>query len=69
MDLPLYFKIVISKWPKVFKEIDHGYFRVVGPDPCTSCRLTFKLLSIIVRPYQNKNNDFVLKWLIQCNLL
>ena len=54
MDFPLYFKNVISKRPKVFKEIDHGCFRV-GPyfvkSPCTTCRLTFELWSIIVRPY------------------
>ena len=31
MDFPLYFKIVTLKWPKVFKKIDHGWFRVFGP--------------------------------------
>ena len=31
MDFPLYFKIVILKWPKVFKEIEHGCLRVFGP--------------------------------------
>ena len=41
MDFPLYFRIVTSKWPKVFQEIDHGSFRVFGPysigkSPCTS---------------------------------
>ena len=56
MDFPLYFKNVISKWPKVFKEIDNVCFRVFGPyfigkSPCTTCRLTFEFWSIIVRPY------------------
>ena len=56
MDFPLYFKNVISKWPKVFKEIDHGCFRVVGQyligkSPCTTCRLKIEFWSIIVRPY------------------
>ena len=37
----LYFKIVILKWPKVFKEMDHRCFRVFGPyfigkSPCTT---------------------------------
>ena len=51
------FKIVISKWPKVCKEIDHGCFRVFGSyfiekkSHCTTYRLTFELWSIIVRPY------------------
>ena len=40
-DFPLYFKIVILRWPKVFKEIDHGCFRAPGPyfigkSPCTT---------------------------------
>ena len=41
MDFPLYFKIVIFKWPKVFKDIDDGCFRDFGPyfiekSPCTT---------------------------------
>ena len=31
MDFPLYFLSVISKWPKVLKDIDYGCFRVFGP--------------------------------------
>ena len=55
MDFPFYFKNVILKWPKVFKEIDHGCFWVFGPyyigkSPCTTCRLTFEFRPIIVRP-------------------
>ena len=38
---------VISKWPKVFKKINHGCFRDVGSyfigrSPCTTYRLTFE---------------------------
>ena len=51
----LYFEILISKWPKVFKEIAHGCFRVFSPyfmgkSPCTTCWFTFKFWSILVRP-------------------
>ena len=61
MDFPLYFKNVILKWPKVFKEIDHWCFRVFGPyfigkSPCTTRRLTFEFWSIIVRPYLKTHN-------------
>ena len=56
MDFSLYFKTLISKWPKVFKEIDHKFCRVFGPffigkSPCTTFRLMFKFCSTIVRPY------------------
>ena len=55
MNFPLYFKIVNLKWPKVFKEIYHGCFRVfnpyfIGKSPCTTFKLTFESWSIIVRP-------------------
>ena len=56
MDFPLYFKILILIWPKVFFKIDHWCSWVFGPycigkSPCTTCRLTFEFWSIIVRPY------------------
>ena len=59
MDFPLYFKIVISKWPMVFKEIDHGCLSVFGPYfigklPDTTTKLIFEFWFIIVRPYSNR---------------
>ena len=65
MDFLLYFKNVISKWHKVFWEIDHGCSKVFGPSfigksPCTTCKLTFEFWCIIVRPYpESKENILV----------
>ena len=66
MDFPLYFKNVILKLPKVFKEIDHGCFRVFGPyfigkSPCVTCRLTFEFWSIIVCPYLPVHTQIIAK--------
>ena len=63
MDFPFYFINVILKWPKVFKEYDHGCLIVFGPyfmgkSPCTNYRLTFEFWSIIVGPYLNKQNIY-----------
>ena len=60
MDIRLYFKIAILKWPKVLKEIDHGCFIVFGPyfigkSPSTLFMLTFQFWSIIVCPTQNRS--------------
>ena len=63
MGFPLYFKNIISNWPKFFWEIDHGCFRVfspyfIGKSPRNTCRLTFECWSIIVRPNQFATSVF-----------